>query len=195
MTVTRILAIRHAATAWNADKRLQGRTDIPLSPAGIDSLTGRVLPAPFLTAPWYCSPLRRARQTAALLGIEAPTLVPALIETHWGDWEGERLPELRRRLGERMRQLEALGLDLQPPAGESPRQVRARVMAWLHGEAHPARIGLVTHKGVLRALLSEALDWDLKRDCPVKVDWQRALLFRLDAGRLQLETYNLDLSR
>ena len=45
---------------------------------------------------------------------------PALIEMDWGQWEGHRLADLRRRHGSRMSEMEALGLDLLPPGGESP---------------------------------------------------------------------------
>ena len=30
----RLVALRHAPTAWNAERRLQGRTDVPLSAEG-----------------------------------------------------------------------------------------------------------------------------------------------------------------
>ena len=36
--MTRIALIRHGATAWNGEGRVQGRADIALSPAGIAEL-------------------------------------------------------------------------------------------------------------------------------------------------------------
>ncbi|WP_207062760.1 histidine phosphatase family protein [Motiliproteus sp. SC1-56] len=186
-----LLLLRHAATEWNREKRLQGRRDIPLSPQGRESLAGRAIPEPFNTWRWFTSPLQRARQTAALLGIEAPRLAPALGEMDWGEWEGERLPELRQRLGAAMARAEARGLDLQPPGGESPRAVQARVLAWL--EKQSGQLGAVTHKGVIRALLSVALQWDMRRDCPVKPDWQQGIWLQRRGGNWRLRDYNIPL--
>ena len=188
--------LRHAATEWNADKRLQGRTDIPLSAAGRADLKGlRIAPA-WRNYHWYSSPLLRCCQTAELLGIDNPDLSDAWIEMSWGDWEGQRIDDLRQQQPELMQQLESQGLDLTPPNGESPRQVRLRVLQWLAQQDTSAdrRIGVVCHKGVIRALLSEALDWDMKTQCPVKIDWKAALHFNWDQNTgLQLTGYNTPL--
>jgi len=190
-----LLAIRHAATDWNAQKRFQGHRDIALNEAGRQSLVNKQPPLGFGSAIWYVSPLLRARETARLLGIERYRCTRALIEMDWGDWEGERLPELRRRLGSAMQQQESLGLDLHPPGGESPRQVRARILGWLDETAFTSdRIGLLTHKGVIRAMLSAALDWDMRSACPIKLQWDKALLFDWRDGKLQLLDYNIPLS-
>lgn len=189
-----LLVVRHGKTAWNHEKRLQGRRDIPLSEEGIAQLAGKRPPEAFASAPWYVSPLLRAQQTARALGIDAFETAPALIEMHWGDWEGERLPELRQRLGQAMQEQEAKGLDLQPPNGESPRQVRARILEWLQNSHFAAeKIGMITHKGVIRGLLSEALAWNMRQSCPVKIRWDQALLFRFTNGEIKLQDYNIPL--
>ncbi|WP_051693073.1 histidine phosphatase family protein [Marinobacterium lacunae] len=188
------LVIRHAATEWNAQKRFQGRRDIPLSEAGRGSLVNISIPPDFAPSPWFVSPLKRAQETARLLGIHEYSTEPALIEMDWGEWEGEQLAVLRKRLGDSMREMESRGLDLLPPNGESPRQVRERVIQWLGSQAFVARhYGIVAHKGVIRAMLSAALDWDMRDDCPVRVNWKQALLFRWNCGVLTLEDYNIPL--
>ncbi|MBI1207790.1 MAG: histidine phosphatase family protein [Azospirillum sp.] len=170
--MTMLLVIRHAATAWNLDGRLQGRTDVPLSQAGLVEALRWRLPKGGRQAIWFTSPLMRARQTASQIGLSA-TPEPALLEMSWGRWEGKTLAELRAS-GELRPELEGLGLDLRPPGGESPRDVQDRLRPWLRqiAGAHAA-VGAVTHKGVLRALHALATGWDmkakpaeaLKRDC------------------------------
>ncbi len=189
-----ILAIRHAATAWNREKRLQGRRDIPLSPEGLASLADATVPAAFTTADWYCSPLLRARQTADAIGVSDYQVEAQLVEMDWGRWEGQRLPQLRAQLGPAMAAEEARGLDLQPPAGETPRQVQQRLLRWLNTQPDTGRIGIICHKGVLRAMLSLALEWDMIAACPIKVCWQQALLFNWHPRQgLTLVDYNLPL--
>lgn len=172
-----IFVIRHGATAWNKEKRLQGKQDLPLSTEGTEQLKGCQIPDQFIDLDWYCSPLQRARQTAQLLEIDSYKIEPAIEEMNWGDWEGQRLPHLRQQLGALMAEQEARGLDLSPPGGESPRQVRTRLLKWLKTLSDKKDIGLVCHKGVMRSLVSAALDWDMKQDCPTKIDWNSGLLF------------------
>jgi probable phosphoglycerate mutase len=186
-----ILAIRHAATEWNQQKRLQGRRDIPLSKIGQEQADQQHCPADFADAEWFCSPLIRAQQTAKAMNIQPYTIEPALIEMDWGEWEGQRLTEIRQQLGAAMQIEEDKGLDLHPPQGESPRQVQQRLLEWLSHQPNNGQIGIVCHKGVLRALLSLALDWDMTHDCPINVNWKQALIFQWDHQQgLSLAKYN-----
>ena len=130
--MTPLLLIRHGATAWNASGRLQGRADIGLSAAGRATVEGWRLPAAFAQARWLASPLRRARETAALLTDRPVKLEPRLIEMDWGAWEGLRAAELD---ADELAAREALGLDFRPPGGESPREVRGPCRAASPGSA------------------------------------------------------------
>ena len=121
----RICLIRHGPTAWNEGGRIQGRADIALSAAGRAEVRGWRLPAGFAGARWLTSPLRRARETAALLP-GSGVVEPRLVEMDWGAWEGWRGAELRAKAPAELAANEALGLDFRPPGGESPREVGAR---------------------------------------------------------------------
>ena len=72
--MTRLLLIRHGATAWNVAGRMQGRADIGLSPAGRAAVGCWRLPPGWDGARWLVSPLRRARETAVLLGAPEGTI-------------------------------------------------------------------------------------------------------------------------
>ena len=77
--------IRHGETALQAEKRYQGTTDEPLSPAGGAVLRpdGRHVPTV------YVSPLLRARQTAGILFPEAEQVViNDFAEMNFGAFEG-----------------------------------------------------------------------------------------------------------
>ena len=81
----RVYLLRHGQTAWNAQGRYLGRTDLPLTPAGRAALG----PAGFAPARVYVSPLRRTAETAEILfpGVEQAA-VPDFREMDFGVFEG-----------------------------------------------------------------------------------------------------------
>jgi probable phosphoglycerate mutase len=181
----RVLIVRHGRTAWNEQGRIQGRTDTALSPAGRRQVLGWRLPPAFRAARCVSSPLRRAVETAALLGHPAPPTDPRLAEMRWGAFEGRLLAELRRERGAAMQADEALGLDFRPPDGESPREVAARLGAFLADAARqPGDLLVVAHKGILRASLVLAPGWDMLGRPPVPLEDDTAFEHRLDGGQL-----------
>jgi probable phosphoglycerate mutase len=179
LTMIPLVLIRHGATQWNLDGRIQGRADPPLAPEGRAAVSTWRLP-PELTGTeagdwiWLTSPLARARETAALLhtvpaSVEPVLVEPALVEMDWGAWEGRRLSELRAEGGAAMAAMESHGLDFQPPGGESPRQVQDRLRPLLERLAATGRPSVaVTHKGVIRALYAQARGWDMTERAPEK---------------------------
>jgi probable phosphoglycerate mutase len=184
--MTPLLLIRHGATAWNAAGRMQGRADIGLSAAGRAEVARWRLPPEWEGARWLVSPLRRARETAALLGVAAAQVEPRLIEMDWGAWEGRTAAELRAA-GELAAE-ERRGLDLRPPGGESPREVMARLAdlaAALAGD--PTPVVAVCHQGAIRAALALATGWEMRTRPPLRLRRDEALaLLCLPEGRLQL---------
>ena len=98
--MTRLLLVRHGETDWNAEGRLQGQTDRPLSDYGrrqarqlADELEGE----PFEAI--YSSDLARARETAEIVGrrLEMPVEFDSdLREKDWGTWEGLNAAERDR---------------------------------------------------------------------------------------------------
>jgi broad specificity phosphatase PhoE len=190
-----IAFVRHGPTAWNQDRRLQGRADIPLSEDGMAVVERLHLPNCLATIPWRVSPLRRAAQTAEIPGIKQPLSDPRLIEMDWGDWEGETVRNLRAQLGTAMRDNEDRGRDFTPPGGESPRQVQDRLRPFLRELAQgPPLTGAISHKGVIRALLALATGWNMLGKSEVRLDWQAAHVFSVDGeGRVSPRRLNLPL--
>ncbi len=177
----KLILIRHGPTAWNREKRIQGHNDQPLSREGIEWVRSRIIADQYKQLPWYCSPLQRARETARLMGIPNPIIEPALIEMNWGDWEGEVLKPLRKRLGDTMRLNEARGLDFCPPNGESPRQVQARLKAWLAGPVNKKQnCAAVVHQGIIRCMISMVTDWDMRGEIPFQLDWYLGFVFNIN---------------
>lgn len=193
--MTRIAFLRHGKTAWNAEGRLTGRADIPLSPEGRSTIAKRRLPDDFRAAAWHISPLRRARETAELLGSPGGETEPRLVEMDFGSYEGRRLEELRESLGAEMRENEDRGLDFQPPGGESPRAVQQRLRPFLSDVAAQGGLHVaVCHKSIIRCVLALAFDWPMLGRPPARLKWDCLHLFRLERdGRPLAEELNIPL--
>ena len=170
--MTLLACLRHGETAWSAAGRIQGRADIPLTEAARAALRGRELPLACRGMHVVASPLLRCVESAALLGFPDAIQESRIVEMDWGEWQGERLVELRSRLGQAMRDNEARGLDFMPPGGESPREVIARVRPWLAQISEPTLA--ITHRGVIRAIIAAACGWDMRRPPPARLDWNAA---------------------
>lgn len=151
--MTTLLLVRHAATPWTAERRLQGRTDIDLSEAGReDAAALRPLIDEWAPTTVITSPLARTRSTAGLLSDLEPVVDARWMESSLGDWEG-RLPA---ELGSDYADWRAGRLV--PPGGEQAAEVRARVLAAVaDAAAHPGPVLVVTHGGTIRAVLHACL--------------------------------------
>ncbi len=195
-----IALIRHGPTEWNSQGRIQGSTDVPLGIEGREIVRGWKLPMEAEGFIRVSSPLLRARETAEILqGLRSAAhsidLDPRLREMNWGDWEGERLDELRRRLGPDMAANEARGLDFRPPGGESPHEMQDRLKAWLGDVSNSNRPVLaVTHHGVIRAVYALATGWNMTGRRPIKFHTGAAHFFRVTAGgAVRVERMNVAL--
>jgi probable phosphoglycerate mutase len=168
---TRILAIRHGETLWNRAARIQGHTDIGLSPLGLAQAErlALALQEEAIDAV-YASDLSRAAQTAEALLRLRPELPPlqldaGLRERAFGVFEGltwQEIAEQAPEQSERWRRREA---DFGPPGGESLGDFYERSIAALQrlAEAHPGQsLVLVSHGGVLDCLYRAATGQSLQ---------------------------------
>lgn len=157
MEPTRICLVRHGETAWNAEKRIQGQTDIALDQTGLAQAAAA---ARWLSrqpvAALYSSDLLRAKQTAACIAdaLNLPlSLLPAVRERRYGVFEGMTYDEARIRYPEDYHAFEVRDPDYAfPGGGESLKQLHVRVTGQLQRLAadHAGQlVVLVTHGGVL----------------------------------------------
>ncbi|KQZ42282.1 histidine phosphatase family protein [Duganella sp. Root1480D1] len=180
--MTRILLIRHGETAWNAVRRLQGHTDIPLSPTGerqAEALARALADEPLDAI--ISSDLGRALQTAQAVAAHHPHLAmhtdPELRERGYGAFEGLLYTEIAERYPVEFAEWQARDVDAVMPGGdrvaESFRQFFQRCQAGIArwAEQYPQQsILIVAHGGVLECAYRAArgLSIDGPRDFQVK---------------------------
>lgn len=118
----------------------------------------------------YSSPSQRCVKLATALNVGAAQLDPRLMELHFGDWEMQRWEAIARI------DLDAWAKDYAsaaPPNGESFSQLHARVLSFLEdvsNHSHGKNIAVITHGGIIRALLAEALHMPLKEAFRLVID-------------------------
>jgi broad specificity phosphatase PhoE len=204
-----VLIARHGESAWNAEGRIQGQTDTPLSQRGhaqADALARRLAAAPIDAI--YTSDLSRARLTGErsaaaqrdLAGRPAPPVHPrlALRERNYGSWEGLTVQEveaLHGRSGSNTPDaVAALNLWEGPPDAETFEMVVQRVLgAWQEVAldlANGRTVLIVGHGAALRALMCGLTDtpvsqhrrWTLANAAFGCLRWER--------GAVEVEQWN-----
>src|SRR5258708_4780559 len=125
----RLILVRHGETLYNAQKRLTGQSDVPLSPLGRRQIAalGKALAAEPLDV-IGASDLMRTRVTAEAIARHHGLPVsadPNLRELALGEWEGQTSAEVLVRDAERMAQWQADPTTCAPPGGETVPQLRA----------------------------------------------------------------------
>ncbi len=162
--MTRFLLARHGETAWNAERRHHGQSDVPLNATGRRQAAAlaRRLADEAIDA-IYASDLQRAWQTAEAVAAHYDLPVqadPRLRELHFGVWEGLTYPEIEAQDPEALAAWHEDPTHVAPPEGESLVELAQRVDA-LRADleaAHPEEtVLLVSHNGVLRVLICQAL--------------------------------------
>ena len=150
--MTELYLVRHGETDWNAARRVQGTTDIPLNDYGRAQArrTGRLLASRRWDAV-ISSPLSRARETAELIAQEiggsSPEIVDAMAERQYGAAEGLDYRTLDAQFPP----------DVPVPGRESREEVAARVLPALVALAEGRRgqkLIVVTHGGVIRTVVN-----------------------------------------
>jgi probable phosphoglycerate mutase len=187
-----LLLVRHGATEWSIAGRHTGRTDLPLTQLGEQQALAL---APLLTRLLdgldplvFTSPLERAVRTAELaLPLSVPEPVSALMEYHYGEYEGLTSTEILQR---------DPNWDLFEggcPAGESVLQVVARCDAF---RAKVERVGAgravvaFTHGHLSRILTARFLDLPASAGASLWNDTATVAVIHEHRGRLVMIGWN-----
>jgi broad specificity phosphatase PhoE len=156
-----LVCVRHGRTAWNAERRFQGQTDIPLDGEGQAQAAalGQHLRAERFDVA-VTSDLARARATAEAICAGRPIVLepePRLREMHFGAWEGLTWSQIVIKWPQLATNYEYSPRHYVPEGGESWEALVARVDGVLRDVAgrldDGGRALLVGHAGVLHAIL------------------------------------------
>ena len=187
-----VFLLRHGETVWNRDRRIQGQLDAPLTRLGTEQAwaMGEALREALngeRPAALQVSPLGRCRQSAALVceaaGLEfsSADFRSELMELHYGAWQGQRKPDLRRQEPEAWARREADRWSFTPEGGESYAKASERIGAWLEGlAAEPGIVVAVLHGGT--SILARGLYQKLAPDALLAQDFPQNAFYRLAAG-------------
>lgn len=186
-----IYLCRHGETFHNREGRLQGRLESDLTPLGRaqaeamgDLLLDLVRREP--PADWriVASPLRRARDTAQVIGARLGLPVATderLVEIDVGAWSNRLREEVR---GENPHLVGDDAWGFHAPGGETYETMMARLTGWLDEQvAEPERRLIVVSHGVAGRLLRGAYA-NLSKDDTLRQDIPQDAVYRLMAGQI-----------
>jgi broad specificity phosphatase PhoE len=198
---TRLIIMRHAQSEANAEGRIQGHLDIPLSELGLRqsaSLAERL--AALAVDAIYSSPLRRARQTADVIAarLSLPVMdIAELRERDVGVLEGLNRAEIIARFpqygqpGADVSRIEVAGFEQD---GDLVPRVTTAFRDIIAGRPDQT-VAVVTHGGVIGSVLRWLLAMPRVRPGPFAIDNTSVTIFDVrsagvDGAQAQLVTLN-----
>lgn len=198
---TRFGLIRHAQTAWNREKKIQGHSDTALTVEGERQARnwGKLLMG-FAWDRILASDIGRALTTAKrmneLLNIPMET-DQRIREQDWGEWVGLTVRQIQSIAAQELDQQVHAGWDFCPPGGESRLAVleRSRLALQSAARRHPGEtILIVCHEGVVKALIYDLYGRQYLPDEPAILKPYQLHWLTSTAKGLQIEQINaLDL--
>ncbi len=168
--MNKLVLLRHGQSQWNLENRFTGFHDIDLSDKGVEEArdAGRKLAAAGIKFDQvFTSTLQRARHTAeiALESCGQEALLKTMIahddlrERDYGDLTGLNKDETKKKYGEEQVHIWRRSYDVQPPGGESLKDVvEKRVRPYYSAAIKPLveqgkNVLIAAHGNSLRALL------------------------------------------
>lgn len=161
--------IRHGESTYNAQGRVQGHLNIPLSELGRRQAAALAQHCKtFCAETIFCSPLQRARETAEAIAAAVGLPIceePDLIEIKVGIFQGHCRDELDRICAEEYARWRTGDPDYVVPGGESRRALMVRGREVLESIArHDYRkVIVVSHGAILAAAFKSLLEIPAQR--------------------------------
>ena len=197
--MTRIMLIRHGVTQWNAERRLQGQSDVNLAPDGVHQARELAIHFPFSTVDAiYTSDLGRAKTTAEVIASKFNleiTLMPEFREINFGEWEGRKLEEVAKEQPLEFEKFFKKPDMLLIKGGETFAELQSRTMAALRKivNAHQSgnqHIVIITHGAAIRVILAQILEMPLRKIWSIQQYNTAVNILRVDDGALSVELMN-----
>ena len=163
-----LLFVRHGESAFNAQGKLAGQADVPLSEHGRAQVQALApLVQSYMPDRVLSSDLLRTRQTAELLGYEQAACAPGWREMDLGDWTSADVAALQAENADQYAGWRAG--EFTPPGGECWADFVARIDGALAAARleDGERLLISTHGGVIRAVCSLLVDLPPRRIVPV----------------------------
>jgi broad specificity phosphatase PhoE len=184
-----IYFIRHGETDWNAERRMQGRLEVPINAKGERQAArnGQLLREHLGRADGFdfvASPQLRTRRTMEIVRREMG-LDPAdyrtddrLREIHKGDWQSHLLADLPTLFPVEMAAYSRDHWNVVPPGegAESLAMMHARVCAWLTSVTRDTVV--VSHGGPMRCIRRHVLGLDAESTSRLPVPQDQVLCIR-----------------
>lgn len=175
--MTRVILVRHGRTAWHAEGRYTGVTDIPLdelgsAQAGLVALRLRDTEIDGV----YSSPLSRCLELAEAIAGEhghAVEVDERLREIDLGRWDGETYKEIFEKDGDLVRRWARDPSLVDVPGGESLAEVQERTTDWFEEMLARYPDGTVlasSHGGAIRAIITAVIGLPISRLFRITVD-------------------------
>jgi len=158
----KLMLIRHTALQVPAGV-CYGQSDVDVAVSFADELQrvqGKL--SDYVFDKVYSSPLQRCAKLALALNKGEPIIDSRLAELDFGDWEMQAWDDIPRDIFDVWAHNYA---HIAPPNGETFSQMQARVLDFLMDAQHRhlgQEIAIVTHGGVIRALIAHVMNMPLK---------------------------------
>ena len=195
--MTRVYLIRHGETEWNKEGKLQGNSNVLLSPEGIRQAKLLAQHTPFSAVDAiYSSDLSRAVKTAEILGerFDLPVINESgFREARFGDWEGRSISELAKDVPDGFENFFTKPDKVHPPHGETFLECQARVLTALDeivAEHEEQSIIIVSHGAAIRLILCAALGMPIRKMWSISQFNMAVNIIRIDDGNATVELVN-----